>query len=249
MRLYTDEVLSHLIYCRGFEYSEREFVSRLLRPGDTFVDIGANAGLFTLIASSVVGESGRVYAFEPSPVSFIHLMENISLNRLGNVKCIESALSDQSGKLLLYVSTDGHSAWDTFTLDQTTAAKETREVVTTTVDAFIEEEKLLGKLTMMKIDVEGWESKVLSGGGNTFSRPDAPLLQVEFVDTVAKSAGASCQDLYDMIRKYGYQLYTYDIESRQLVNETKKQEYPFVNLYAVKDLNMVNRRLSGQKSG
>ena len=66
IRLYGDSELCRLIYCRNFEVAEREFVNRFLRPGDVFVDVGANIGLFTLIAASRVGPTGRVIAFEPS---------------------------------------------------------------------------------------------------------------------------------------------------------------------------------------
>ena len=54
IRLYGDSELCHLIYCRYFEAREREFLNRFLRPGDVFVDVGANIGLFTLIAASVL---------------------------------------------------------------------------------------------------------------------------------------------------------------------------------------------------
>src|SRR5262249_39728633 len=69
MRLYGDSELCRLIYCRHFEATERAFLNRFLRPGDVFVDVGANIGLFTLIAAACVLPAGRVVAFEPTSLT------------------------------------------------------------------------------------------------------------------------------------------------------------------------------------
>jgi hypothetical protein len=81
MRLYPDSKLCREIYCNDFEANQRHFFNHYLRPGDCVVDIGANIGLFTLIAASRVGEHGRVYAIEPALTTYRRLLENISLNR------------------------------------------------------------------------------------------------------------------------------------------------------------------------
>ena len=65
IRLYGDSELCRLIYLGNFEATERAFLNHFLRPGDVFVDVGANIGLFTLIAAARVGPAGRVVAFEP----------------------------------------------------------------------------------------------------------------------------------------------------------------------------------------
>ena len=66
----------------------------------------------------------------------------------------------------------------------------------------LREGNLLGNVTMMKIDVEGWESRVLAGGKEVFTRPDAPVLQVEFTDAAAKAAGSSCRQLVQIFGKF-----------------------------------------------
>src|SRR6266496_451229 len=114
IRLYGDSELCRLIYCRNFEVTEREFVNRFLRPGDVFVDVGANIGLFTLIAASRVGPTGKVIAFEPTSETYERLVGNVRLNRLRNVDCVRSALSDHSGELDLVRSVDGFDAWNSF---------------------------------------------------------------------------------------------------------------------------------------
>src|SRR5262249_50498938 len=99
MRLYGDSELCRLIYCRNFEATERAFANHFLRSGDVFVDVGANIGLFTLIAADRVGPTGKVIAFEPTSTTFDRLLRNVRLNRFSNVQCVKSALSDRSGEL------------------------------------------------------------------------------------------------------------------------------------------------------
>jgi len=243
MRLYTDDVLSHLIYCKGHEYNERQFLSRYLKTGDVFIDVGANSGLYSLLASSIVGREGRVFAFEPSPVPFTRLKENAQLHGKKNIECFDTALSDREDKMELNISCEGHSAWDTFASGTRSGQTGTREVLSTTLDQFISGKNLLDKITMIKIDVEGWETHVLTGGIKSLIRPEAPLLQIEFTDLVSMPAGYTCRKLYAQVVELGYQLCVYDIKTGQLHLDPPRKEYPNLNLYAVKNLEQANRRL------
>src|SRR5437016_10596018 len=87
MILYFDDELSWLIYNQDFERQERQFVQRYLRPGDVFVDVGANIGLYTLIAAKCVGATGRVYIIEPCGKCFLRLRASGEINRFPNVLC------------------------------------------------------------------------------------------------------------------------------------------------------------------
>lgn len=96
---------------------------------------------------------------------------------------------------------------------------------------------------MMKIDVEGWETRVLVGGRETLSRDDAPLLQVEFTDEAAASAGSTCQELYHTLQGLGYELFSYDPKKSQLTEEPLRDQYPYANLIASKSKQDVAKRL------
>src|ERR1041384_4654307 len=87
MRLYLDSELCRLIHCRHFETTEREFLNGFLRSRDVFVDVGANIGLFTLIAARLVGPQGQVGSFEPTPETFARLKDNVQTNGFENVTC------------------------------------------------------------------------------------------------------------------------------------------------------------------
>jgi FkbM family methyltransferase len=246
IRLYGDSELCRLIYCRYFEESERAFLNRFLRPRDIFVDVGANIGLFTLIAASRIGQHGSVIAFEPTAVTHARLIDNVRLNQLTNVKCVKSALSDQDSQLDLARSNDGFDAWNSFAEPTAGAAISYEKVEAVRWDRYASDNDLSGKVTMMKIDVEGWESKVMAGGKESFSRADAPVLQVEFTDSAAKAAGSSCRILYKFLESLGYQMFIYDMDQNRLLPESLREQYPYVNLIAAKDPSFVNDRLCGK---
>lgn len=86
MKLYCDSILSHQIFFDEFEFDERDFMRRFLRPGDVYADIGANVGLFTVIAAKLVGPKGRVFTFEPVLKTYKRLFQNIQLNKFTNVQ-------------------------------------------------------------------------------------------------------------------------------------------------------------------
>jgi FkbM family methyltransferase len=245
IRIYGDSQLCRLIYCRNFEMTERAFVNHFLRPGDVFVDVGANIGLFTLIAASRVGPTGRVIAFEPTSQTYDRLVRNVELNRLSNVDCVKSALSDHSGQLDLVRSVDGYDAWNSFAGPTKGHSVSSEQVDVIEWDRYAAAHGLSGNVTMMKIDVEGWEGRVLAGGRETLSRPDSPILQVEFTDDAAQAAGSSCRDLYALLESLGYRMFLYDAERRTLAQEPLRDHYPYANLLAVKNSDLVHERVRG----
>jgi FkbM family methyltransferase len=243
MNLHLDSKLSELIYCGGFEEEERQFLKAFLRPDDIFVDVGANTGLFTLLAARYVGSTGRVYAFEPCRETHNRLLENVALNRFSNVRCHQSALSDSDKPLLMQVSLDGFDAWNSAATPTAGTSFSSETSGATTWDDFAETHHLVGRVTMMKIDVEGWESRVLAGGSRSLSRKDAPVLQVEFTEQNAQGAGSSCVDLYRTLETLGFHMFVYDAPSRRLVPDPPRQSYPYLNLIATKNPQEVNAKL------
>jgi FkbM family methyltransferase len=248
IRLHGDSELCRLIYCRHFEFNERQFLNRFLKPGDVFVDVGANIGLFTLIAAKRAGPEGKVLAFEPTEKTFGRLVENVQLNKLSNVECLKLALSDAPGRFQLTQRSDGYDAWNSLGSPVLRGSLQTELVEVVDWDQFARERHLFGSVTMMKIDVEGWETRVLAGGKDFFARSDAPVLQVEFTDDAAEAAGSSCHALYDCLQSYGYKMFVYDSGERRLVAESRREKYPYLNLFAAKDKEFVELRLQSAAS-
>src|SRR4029077_8868330 len=85
---------------------ELAYLEKLLSPGMTFIDVGANFGVYTVVASKLVGEAGRVIAFEPTAQSFDVLRKNVGLNDFKNVLTFRAAVSDKPGTGWIYYGTD-----------------------------------------------------------------------------------------------------------------------------------------------
>ena len=242
LRLNTDSALGRAIYCEDFELNERTFAWRYLQQGDLFVDIGANIGLYSVIAAKRVGERGQVIAFEPAKLARQRLKENIQLNNFSNVNIESFALSDREGTSDIHVPYDGYDAWSSMAMPIDGSDIRVETIVTTSWDTFA---RKIGDIvpTMMKIDVEGWECRVLDGASSMLVSGNAPLLQVEFTDEAATAAGSSCTDLYYSLQGFGYTICRYDKSLNQLIPDQLRSQYPYDNLFATKCLEKDNTRL------
>jgi len=87
----------------GYENAETELFESHIREGDVVLDLGANVGYFSLIAAKLVGENGKVYAFEPDPTNFSFLKKSVEINNYENVICEQKAVSNENGKLKLFL--------------------------------------------------------------------------------------------------------------------------------------------------
>ena len=247
LNLNFDSALSKLIYCYNFELLERKFVNHFLRPGDIFVDVGANVGLFTLIAAKLVGKKGSVYAFEPCSLTYSRLKYNVNLNKFSNVNCHQIALSDRNCEQDMVLSLDGFDAWNSLAKPTAGQAFSSEVINTMRWDDFVVKHNLQGKVTLMKIDVEGWETFVLAGGTQTLSREDAPTLLVEFTEKAAKTANSSCKELYQKLEHLGYKMFVYNPDSKKLIPYKLQADRPHINLIATKQPQMVENRLQTAK--
>jgi FkbM family methyltransferase len=128
-----------------------------LRPGDVFVDVGANAGLFTLHAARKVGPTGRVVAIEPLPIMLDRLRFNIRANRFENVSVVPSAVGDEPGSLLIHICERQHGQ------SSAIAPIENGVPITVGVDtlAAVITAQGLEKVDALKIDIEGYEDRAL----------------------------------------------------------------------------------------
>src|SRR2546428_4961029 len=102
--------LGRHIYVTGeYEPSTSRLVKGLLRPGDSFIDVGANIGYFTLLAATCVGLTGRVFAYEPVPEVYQRLQQNVALNQLMNCTAEQLAISNETYECEFFVGPRDHA--------------------------------------------------------------------------------------------------------------------------------------------
>jgi FkbM family methyltransferase len=159
-----------------------------VRPGAIVLDVGANVGAYTLLFSQWTGQSGRVFAFEPSPSAASSLRRPVELNDARNVEVVEAAVSDREGSAALYdEGVAGRSS-----LLALANHRSTTTVKTMTIDRFCGERSLAPDV--VKIDVEGVEVDVLRGARRTLAS-DAIVAFVEFHPSVWRSRHEDARNL------------------------------------------------------
>lgn len=192
-------------YCyywgRFHDMTHQAVLRRFLKCGDTYIDIGANLGFQSLFACHLVGEAGRVLSFEPHPETFKLLNAHLVMNRLYRCSTFNMALSDVPGELLLNEQ-GSHSG--TATLLSTTTASRSFRVKVECGDTVLMGMELPGDV-FVKIDVEGFEMRVLRGLRQTLAR--AGVVSVEVTPEWLCRIGDSAQDLYMEMRELGFAPY------------------------------------------
>jgi FkbM family methyltransferase len=152
-----------VLYCGLYDYHEMNFILRFLRREDSFIDIGANVGVYTLLAASQLNASS-LYSFEALPKNYNRLLQNLELNDLQQVRTHQLAISNSKGYVTLYVS-DGDST-PSITSHQ---GKNTVQVESNTLNN-LSKTLPLDRLTLGKIDIEGAELLAFQGANLLFEK-------------------------------------------------------------------------------
>jgi FkbM family methyltransferase len=192
----TDRGLEHFLYFYGtFEAGTLHTIRKCLRQNDVFIDIGANIGLMSLLASRLIGEKGKVFAFEPESETFAILERNIEMNRITNVRTFRIALGSASTTEIIYSNLDRSRG--SASLIKTQGNSEGVPIQVETLDKFITTNQV-ADIRMMKIDVEGWELEVLRGARQLLSSHYAPIICIEY-SSLHPLYNGQILDLYEYI--------------------------------------------------
>lgn len=202
-------------YCGLHEVDDMGFVLHMLRPGDLFVDAGANIGSYSVLAAA--GTGAGVIAVEPIPTTFEHLIANLKMNRLeSQAEAHRIGLSNVAGKLRFTTAQDTVNHVLT---DWEEAIAEEVEVVT--MDSLLD-----GRIpTVIKIDVEGYELAVLKGAERTLRAPNLLAVIMETNGSGARY-GVDDAELVELMKKHGFEAQSYCAINRIL----KPPSYPVKSL-------------------
>ncbi len=193
-----------------YEPAVTAMVRRHLREGQTFVDVGAAFGYFSVLAGTIVGPSGLVVAFEPGPQNQSVLILNLEMNGVRSAEVHQVALSDGPG-VFMYSHSGANGFISPFTGVPEDLASHSL-VQATTLD------RLLGErsVDMMKIDVEGAEGLVLAGGRSTLERSH-PMLLIEFSPpSLLNTSHLSGEAFLGLLTEHGYSIQVVDSDATEL---------------------------------
>jgi FkbM family methyltransferase len=218
LRAYPD---SHqpgrIIYYNGLpDFEEMLFIRRYLRPGDRFIDGGANVGLYTLLAASIVGPTGHVDTFEASPPTGARLRENVERNSLSSYVTVHAcALAEEEGTVTFTI---GRAA----TVGDRIARVDDADLPTATVPTTTLDTLPSVPYAMAALDIEGAEPLALRGAQRLLSENNPPVWQLELVDKFVRRFGFSADDVVEMLHEAGYVLAGYDPKANELAPDDSK---------------------------
>lgn len=208
IQLDLDEWIQKQIFFLGF-FDEKGilFIKKHLKPGDVFVDIGANIGCYTLLASKIVGKQGKVFAFEPIESVFLRLQYNIKLNNQTNIVLEKKAIFENSGTLKLYLASSDNKGRSSI-LEQDSENGNVENVDAVSIDDYLANH-IIDQLNLIKIDIEGAELYALKGMKNTI-RKFRPIILAEVSEDVLKNSTINTNEILDFFNEFNYQQFAID---------------------------------------
>ncbi len=181
-------------FSEAYQGSVLDFMRREIKEGDIVADVGAHVGYFSIIASRLVGKSGKVYAFEPDLDNIKYLKKNLRENGAGNVSVVPLAVSDNSGEAAWY-SNNAHSSLG---FSRKEGGISPKMVKTTTLDDFFTEEKP----TFIKLNICGSEEKAMQGAARTLKA--FPVITSIFRPDLFQKTGGSADAFIHHAETSGY---------------------------------------------
>ena len=204
-----------------YEKLEAKVMEEKIKGGNIVVDVGANIGLHTLNMARIVGNTGRVFAFEPDPSNFEILEKNVKINNYQNIILEQKACADKYGRTTLYQS-DHPGMHRVF--PQTKQAKGQVQVELTSLDKYFIDSNLADKINFIKIDVEGLEFSVLKGMKNILKNNKKIKILFEFMPKNTMEAGFTPIELLNYLTSYDFKLFCIDESTKKLLHVSNNEE-------------------------
>ncbi len=201
--LLSNDVSQQVFIGGCIEPNEMAFLDRFLQAGMTFIDVGANEGLFALLGGAKVGPGGTVWAFEPSRRELRQLQANVHRNPNLPIEVFPCALANRSGTAALKIAEATHAGQNTLGEFGYKIGAEADEVVSVRKLDDLVTERQLKRLDLIKIDVEGAEAKVVEGAGRTLEK-FRPVVLFELMEKALISQKSSVIRLLNQFRALNY---------------------------------------------
>lgn len=203
----------------NFEKPITQLLGKTIKVGDTVLDIGAHIGYHTLTMAKLAGPGGKVYAFEPDPMSFALLKKNVEVNGYQNVVLVQKAVSNKNGQEKLYIGKKSNALNRIY---NSRHGQSSINIESVRLDDFIK-----GRIDLIKIDINGGEGIAFQGMQSVLLRTSKIIL--EFYPVFAREGGSEPMHFLNTLREAGFKL-------RQIKGE---------NLEPVEDLKLFLEELKG----
>lgn len=218
------------LYAGFMEYEDMIFLLHALQPNETFVDVGANIGAYTILASKVVKSNS--IAFEPLPATAEKLKDQIQINRINAAVDIRNmGVGDKEGSLFFTNNND--------TVNKVSLAGEVENTTMVKVST-LDNELAKDNQYFFKIDVEGFEYNVIEGATAILSNNNVSAIIIE-LNGSGEEFGHSNEDIHKKLLSFGFFAVAYEPQTRNLT-ELKSYNLNGGNTIYVKDVALISKR-------
>jgi len=204
VRLDLCETIQREMFLGVYEPTQTAWFKQCLRPGDVFIDVGASFGYYTTLGASLVGPTGKVFAFEPSPIASQVVEQMIEDTAHQNVILTKAAVGRKTGNASLFLPTTRH-------LHSPSILQSDPDFVPVPVPMVALDHftplKNVPKIKLVKIDVEGYEPDVLSGMERLIKEKRIENIICEFNSGWLKRNSMTPNQLHDSFTNLGYQIH------------------------------------------
>jgi FkbM family methyltransferase len=219
VKFYPRGQIAKNLYIGGYEREEISLFCSFLKPGMNIVDVGANIGIYSIIANAILIEKSKIWAFEPSNQNFRRLLANLSANKCSLVTPIRMGLGNKINEYLYLRRDAGNGDAEKYCLPMNMTpmeklpnigeAKEYEKITLTSLDCFMQMENNT-KVDFLKIDAEGYEFFVLLGAKTVISQNPQMAILLECTDLGTRRAGHTQQDVYNLLDSFGMKIFCWN---------------------------------------
>ena len=230
-----DSCMKSNSYFYIYDYEQISFMVNYLNQDDTFVDIGSNHGNYSLISSCVIG--CKTIAVEPVTSTFQRLKMNFSLNNCDNIILRQVGISNKESKLLI-----SSSNGELNKIVDTDNGGPVELVDVITLNKLLSQET---NVSMIKIDVEGYEEKVLLGGSEILQNKNLNVIQLE-LNQSNETYGFDEQETFKILKNHGFFPFIYNPENKELLRLNLRNPGSRDTLF-IRNIELVKDRLRSKE--
>lgn len=205
------------------EYEIPDIVKNSIQPGQIVIDVGASIGIYTIFFAKMVGEKGKVYAFEPEPKNFELLKKNVEINGFKNIVLENKAVSNISGIVKMEIADNIANHRITKNL-----SKPTFDVTSISIDDYFKTKS--DKIDFIKIDTEGYDGYVILGANEILTKNNHIKILTEFHTQFMRESGMEPLNFLKILQDL--KLDITDLKNKQSVDESYMKKLNKINYYS-----------------
>jgi len=226
-KMYLDEKDSCQLSLRKYPQMELNFLKSQIQKGDTVVELGANIGFHTLYLRKLIGDTGKLFSFEPLPELFEILKKNVKINGYQNITIEQKAVSNKTGKSRLYLSyeTTDNRIYDSYD------GRDSIEIETITLDDYFQ--NFDGKIDFVYSDVQGADYAAVQGMSSIIEKLPNIKILAEFSPFMLEKFDSKPSDFLQILLDKGFNLYDLNIYKKSI---TPVEVESFLDEYAAEKI-------------